>query len=671
MAQIRYVKLNNDNDAAAIESNQFEMRFPYPILENKDLKKLIKNSVDTKYAVNDLNNDSNQNNLKAASPKNDSVKENKEINNAMSKQNNQSKNKKMLNKNKKNTGKSPRLQKSNGNKKSGKPSGPRKSDNNLIWLLYAIAILAVAFMIYTFYDFFSKKDAVEETKISETTVQAEGIADNIYFEGISLAGMNKEDFLLAAKEKDKELAAKTIEFINEKDESKHLNLTIEKIGFGYDVDKLYENAVVLSDLIKNKQKEQTQEATFLSNLVNASPKVDLSEKELDGLAQRDGSKINLLPIYSEDETKLNEAIEEISKTLRKDVETEEEVTFNLATLQFEYPVTEIGYKIDDDIILDKIMSIFKNDKLTEKVILPFETIESGLSTEEINEKLGYISSGYTAFVTYDEARDSNVARVAEILTGLVVMPGEVFSYIDTISPITVENGFTEGYQIGSDGQPEKILGGGICQGSSTLYNALGKADIEIVERNNHTVPSLYIYQGLDAMVSDWSDFKFKNNTDYPLAIVGTCVPNEYIQFDIYGRKLEDGVTIDFEPYMISEEQPGEAKRVLNKDLTPGSEYVKTNAIVGSYWSTDKVYYKDGVEFQREHYANSHYWAYAAVIEYGPTPEETTASETTSEATTSETTMVETTTEAPSETYPPEMTPPLPVDPDTSGETSEP
>ena len=173
------------------------------------------------------------------------------------------------------------------------------------------------------------------------------------------------------------------------------------------------------------------------------------------------------------------------------------------------------------------------------------------------------------------------------------------------------------------------------------------------------------------MVSDWSDFKFKNNTDYPLAIVGTCVPNEYIQFDIYGRKLEDGVTIDFEPYMISEEQPGEAKRVLNKDLTPGSEYVKTNAIVGSYWSTDKVYYKDGVEFQREHYANSHYWAYAAVIEYGPTPEETTASETTSEATTSETTMVETTTEAPSETYPPETTPPLPVDPDTSGETSEP
>ena len=279
MAQIRYVKLNNDNDAAAIELNQFDMGFPYPDLENQGLKKSIKNSVDTKYAVNDLNNDSNQNNLKAASPKNDSVKENKKNNNAMSKQNNQSKNKKMLNKNKKNTGKSPRPQKLNDNKKPGKSSGPRKSNNNLMWLLYAVAVLAVAFMIYTFYDFFSKKDAVEETKISETTVQAEGIADNIYFEGISLAGMNKEDFLLAAKEKDKELAAKTIEFINEKDESKHLNLTIEKIGFGYDVDKLYENAVALSDLIKNKQKEQTQEATFLSNLVNASPKVDLSDRK--------------------------------------------------------------------------------------------------------------------------------------------------------------------------------------------------------------------------------------------------------------------------------------------------------------------------------------------------------------------------------------------------------
>ena len=642
MVRIRSFKLNNDNSDDLPNANDLGIRIAS--LNNSDNQKqdTYRNLSDHKRSDNNYDNqsfDGKKDFIKHSESSN--KKDNKLLELSEKNPNNNSQTKYITKEN------DTKMKKNNSKRKRSTKSN--KPNKGWIWALYILAALAVIFMIYIFYDFFSSQNP-EPTKeviaLSEADV-VEGIAENIYFHGVSLKGMDQADFEAAIIPLEQELESIEIVFLSDKDENAKLSLTVDQLGYSYDSEEIYENAVSLSALINEKNNNKKQ-AGILSYLVNAQENIKLSQNELAGIAQQDGDRINLLPIYQSDEVELEQASEEIYNTLSKEISSDEKVTFNLETLKFEVPAVEIGYSIEKDVIVDAIKELFEQnelDHLNKSVILPFEIIEPKYTAENINDKLGLISSGTTEFVTYDPPRDANVARVAESISGMVLMPGEEFSYWDAINPVTVENGYQEGYQVGAGGQFEKVIGGGICQGSSTLYHAVSKADLEIVQRNNHTVPSVYIYEGLDAMVSDWSDFKFKNNTDYPIAIVGTSVASQYVQFDIYGKKFEPGITIEMEPYFIRTEEPGAPKRVQNNNLAPGTEVVKTPAIVGSHWGTDKVWYQDGVEIKREFFANSHYWAYEAVIEYGP-EQSTTTPTTTQPPTTTETPASTTTTQPP-------------------------
>lgn len=148
----------------------------------------------------------------------------------------------------------------------------------------------------------------------------------------------------------------------------------------------------------------------------------------------------------------------------------------------------------------------------------------------------------TNFNATNKARAQNLALAANFINGLVLQPGEEFSYNDTVGERTPERGFCKATVYSGEGTDEDY-GGGICQTSSTLYYTAIKCNLEITERTNHRYTVAYQDAGTDATVN-WGvyDLKFKNNKEYPIKICFT-VKGGTITCQIYGT--EDGITAYF------------------------------------------------------------------------------------------------------------------------------
>jgi len=137
--------------------------------------------------------------------------------------------------------------------------------------------------------------------------------------------------------------------------------------------------------------------------------------------------------------------------------------------------------------------------------------------------LGTLRSAYfTNYASSSANRKSNLALAASKLDGHLLQPGEVFSYNDRVGPRTESRGWKTAHQF-QDGQIVDGIGGGVCQSSSTLYNAVLMGGLKIVERHNHSLPVAYLSPARDASVSyGHLDFKFANNTDGPLYITAAA-----------------------------------------------------------------------------------------------------------------------------------------------------
>lgn len=140
---------------------------------------------------------------------------------------------------------------------------------------------------------------------------------------------------------------------------------------------------------------------------------------------------------------------------------------------------------------------------------------------------------YTTNVSGSSNRKSNVKLCGQKINGTILLPGEEFSYNNVVGQRTAEAGFKEAGAY-LNGEEIQELGGGVCQGSSTLYCAVMYSNLEVVNRRCHSFVSSYVPLGMDATVS-WGgpDFVFKNNTDYPIKIVCTYA-NSKLTVEIHG-----------------------------------------------------------------------------------------------------------------------------------------
>lgn len=175
----------------------------------------------------------------------------------------------------------------------------------------------------------------------------------------------------------------------------------------------------------------------------------------------------------------------------------------------------------------------------EDVVVPLKVKKPKITTKNLKKHLFKDKLGScTTSVSGSSARVSNVKLAAETLDGIILLPGETFSYNDALGERTAERGY-QAAPAYSNGESVQEIGGGICQVSSTLYKATLLSDLKIVEHHNHSYVSAYIGIGMDATVS-WGgpDYQFKNDTDYPIKIKASYSGGE-VTCTIYGAKLDD------------------------------------------------------------------------------------------------------------------------------------
>ena len=214
-------------------------------------------------------------------------------------------------------------------------------------------------------------------------------------------------------------------------------------------------------------------------------------------------------------------------------------------------VTPSKNGIDFAITLDEAKSKLKESE--KECVIPLKVVYPNVTTNMIGneafpDELSRFSTNYAASNTN---RTTNLVLAAGKINGTVLMPGETFSYNQVVGERTIAAGYKEA-PIYVSGRVEDGLGGGICQITTTLYNAVVYANLEIVERTNHQFVPSYVGAGRDATVVYGAiDFKFKNNRNYPIKIV-CSVGGGVASFQILGLKTNNEYNVEITSRITSQ-----------------------------------------------------------------------------------------------------------------------
>ena len=291
-------------------------------------------------------------------------------------------------------------------------------------------------------------------------------------------------------------------------------------------------------------------------------------------------------------------------------------SFDFNTKTFTFTEDKPGARIDPDVLYADLTGILDSGVTQKELRVVPEKIIAEITRTELMNSFGLISA-YTTHTTNNKNRNTNIELSARAINGKTVLPGEIFSFNGATGERTAAKGYKEAPAI-SGGQSKDEVGGGVCQTSSTLFNAVVRADLEIVERHAHAWPSSYIEKGFDATVN-WPglDFKFKNNSGQPIFIVAAYNKRK-VTVNIYGMSLGPGVKIDLESDLVRTlPQPEGIDYVINTDLAPGESKKTVTGRKGYEVDTWKVWYQGDRETKRDLLFKTTYKPYQETIEYNP------------------------------------------------------
>lgn len=285
----------------------------------------------------------------------------------------------------------------------------------------------------------------------------------------------------------------------------------------------------------------------------------------------------------------NAALDALEEELGQEGGDAKATGFNFETNKFEFEDEKEGRELVKDKSAKLIKEALDAKDYGRKINLEFKRVAPGRTAKELNEHLGFVASATTPIVSYSEARNQNVRVAADRINGTILNPGDTFSFNTTVGKITQENGFALAGVQDADGNDGLGLGGGICQPSTTLYQAAVRANLTIDIHNFHSTPVPYCPIGTDAMVSDWSDLVFTNNSEYPYAIVSRF-DGANLSFDFYGPTDPDGGTYDLYvedlgSYPVKEEP----KQVQDDSLQPRETEVRSAPRPNRHVKVYKIY----------------------------------------------------------------------------------
>lgn len=306
--------------------------------------------------------------------------------------------------------------------------------------------------------------------------------------------------------------------------------------------------------------------------------------------------------------------------------------FDAASGKFVFAGEENGFVIDQDKLAADISQALKDKKFDAKITATGSDVAPEISAASAKEKYKTISS-FTTNTTANQNRNTNVRLAAEAINGTVIKPGQEFSFNGTVGQRTEAKGYKSAAAY-NNGEVVQEIGGGVCQVSSTLYNAVFKAGLKISYRRSHTFEPSYVTPGRDATVSwDQPDFKFINNSSTAIGLRASYA-DQKMTVSVYGIPiLEDGITWDLDSKKVEDLGTPNPTYEEDQTLQPGEEVTKSKGSAGSRWEVYKVVYKNGKEISRELDHKTTYKGHTPVVRRNSTGVVLNPSETTTQATT--------------------------------------
>ncbi|MBP5198303.1 MAG: VanW family protein [Lachnospiraceae bacterium] len=407
---------------------------------------------------------------------------------------------------------------------------------------------------------------------------ADTIPDGVYAGEISLSGMTEDEAKTAISEYVDSLRERQITFLAAGDHA--VTVTAEELGIGW------ANAEIV------------KEAAGLGKEGNVIARY----KAIKDLKHEN----RVYPIeLSFDVQLINDVL--VNSCAKYDIKAK---NLSLVRENGEFTVVDgqIGYSMDTENSIDEVETFLttKWDGNDCEIPLVIKEEDPKGSKEELANVQDLLGTFTTSYATSGYARSANVANGCALINGTTLYPGEEFSTYETVSPFSEANGY---YMAGSyvNGKVVDSLGGGICQVSTTLYNAVLLSELEVTERHNHSMIVTYVSPSSDAAIAESSgkDFKFVNSSDYPIYIEG-YVSNKHITFNVYGKETRPSShEVKYESEVLERIEP-QSDNIYADAGHPLGYVVSESAHIGYKARLWKVVYEDGKEVSREQVNSSTY-----------------------------------------------------------------
>lgn len=463
----------------------------------------------------------------------------------------------------------------NGKTKKNKTNNP-KNKKKIIIISSIVAILILAFAGSTSYIY---------TIISKYNNL---IMPGVSVEGIDISGQTIEEAVKLISDKyEKEVSKRNIII---KAEDKQYTMGYSDINLKYNI-------------------KETVDAAYQYGR-------DLSSIEkFNAIRKPQSKKLDLQFTYN------NEVISQKVSNIEKEVNREKKDATIKKNSSGGFVVTEekVGLTLDKDTLVKDINSKIASTKEGNVEVTAVLNKDMPTKTKDLLSKVDTkVSTFSTSFVGSAASRATNITIGAQTVNGTLLMPGESFSFNKIVGNTTPDKGYQAGGAIVGD-EIVDDYGGGICQVSSTLHNAVLRMGILPDQRRNHSMPVGYVQPGLDATIFyGGTDYVFTNSTQFPIYIEGYAASSK-VTFNMYSNSSLVGKTYSF-PNDVYETIKPNVKYVDDPKLEVGKEVVDKPGSNGYKVKVYRVVYDaNGKEISREFMNDDYYKPYPKVIKRGTKP----------------------------------------------------
>lgn len=382
-----------------------------------------------------------------------------------------------------------------------------------------------------------------------------------------------------------------------------------------------------STILKKNVNIKTPQKTYSLNFAKMSAKYNVDEVVNEAFNYgKDLSLYKKYKLIRKPESKVinmnftydSKPLSELIATMKKEINsTAENASIYRSAGNFVITPDKKGYTLMDDKLKKEILSKINGDINSPDIWVNAEikTVLANVTKEKLQTVNSKLSSFSSNFGTSEYGRSTNITIATNSINGTIIMPGQSFSFNGTVGRRTAAKGYQPapvdiGTKVSSD------YGGGICQVSTSLYNAIIRSNIKSTERNHHSIPSTYIPLGNDATV-DWGnlDYKFTNTLGFPV-FIESIVSNKILTFNVYSNSSLTNRSYTLVNDIYAAVNPGPTEYIDDASIPVGSIVQDQFPLVGYKVRTYKDTIQNGNVIKHELISNDSYQVKAEVIRVG-------------------------------------------------------